>query len=153
MEKNANNKVNRWGLELATYNITSEWISGACKKAADCLSHLVELPQNKPTTINLLSATHSDAPAFNTRSRRAQQNSSNSTPQTDAVAPDVTDTEAIMPKSLSADRLETLLQMQKTDPFCKHISKWLSNGKAPKHEADLFIHVRWLLYKHVTDSS
>ena len=24
-EKNANNKVNRWGLELATYNITFEW--------------------------------------------------------------------------------------------------------------------------------
>ena len=30
--KNANNKVNRWGLELATYNITFELISGACKK-------------------------------------------------------------------------------------------------------------------------
>ena len=43
--KNANNKVNRWGLELATYNITFEWISGAKNKAADCLSHLVELPQ------------------------------------------------------------------------------------------------------------
>ena len=42
--KNANNKVNRWGLELATYNITFEWISGAKNKAADCLSHLVELP-------------------------------------------------------------------------------------------------------------
>ena len=42
--KNANKKVNRWGLELATYNITFEWISGACNKAADCLSHLVELP-------------------------------------------------------------------------------------------------------------
>ena len=27
--KNANNKVNRWGLELATYNIMFEWISGA----------------------------------------------------------------------------------------------------------------------------
>ena len=27
--KNANNKVNRLGLELATYNITFEWISGA----------------------------------------------------------------------------------------------------------------------------
>ena len=26
--KNANNKVNRWGLELATYNITFELISG-----------------------------------------------------------------------------------------------------------------------------
>ena len=25
-QKNANNKVNRWGLELATYNITFEWI-------------------------------------------------------------------------------------------------------------------------------
>ena len=35
--KNANNKVNRWGLELATYKITFEWISGACNKAADCL--------------------------------------------------------------------------------------------------------------------
>ena len=29
---NANNKVNRWGLELATYNITFEWISGAKTK-------------------------------------------------------------------------------------------------------------------------
>ena len=26
--KNANNKVNRWGLELVTYNITVDWISG-----------------------------------------------------------------------------------------------------------------------------
>ena len=36
--KNANNKVNRWSLEIATYNITFEWISGAKNKAADCLS-------------------------------------------------------------------------------------------------------------------
>ena len=36
--KNANNKVNRWSLKLATYNNTSEWISGAHNKAADCLS-------------------------------------------------------------------------------------------------------------------
>ena len=34
--KNANNKVNRWGLELATYNITFKWISEAKNKAADC---------------------------------------------------------------------------------------------------------------------
>ena len=40
--KNANNKVNRWELELATYNITVEWISGAKNKAADCFSRLVE---------------------------------------------------------------------------------------------------------------
>ena len=56
------------------------------------------------------------------------------------------------PKSLITDRLEALLQMQKTDPFCKRISKHLSNGKAPQHETDLFTHVRGLLYKHVTDS-
>ena len=36
--KNANNKVNRWSLELSTYMITFEWISGAHNKAADCLS-------------------------------------------------------------------------------------------------------------------
>ena len=50
------------------------------------------------------------------------------------------------------DRLEALLKMQKTDPFCKWISKCLSNGKALQHEMDLFTHVRGLLYKHVTDS-
>ena len=67
--RNANNKVNRWGLELATYNITFEWISGACNKAADCLSHLVELPQTTPAPINLLSVTNSDGPTFSTRSQ------------------------------------------------------------------------------------
>ena len=66
--KNANNKGNRWGLELATYNITFEWISGACNKATDCLSCLVELPQDKPVSINVLSVTKTDGPAFNTRS-------------------------------------------------------------------------------------
>ena len=40
--QNANNKVNRWSLELSTYNITFEWISGAKNKAADCLSRLVK---------------------------------------------------------------------------------------------------------------
>ena len=36
--KNATNKVKGWRLEMATYNITFEWISGAKNKAADCLS-------------------------------------------------------------------------------------------------------------------
>ena len=56
------------------------------------------------------------------------------------------------PKPLTKDRLEALLQMQKTDPFCKCISKWLSNGRAPKHETELFTHVTGLLYKHITDT-
>ena len=45
------------GLELATYNITFEWISRACNKAADCLSCLVELPQDKTVSINEVSVT------------------------------------------------------------------------------------------------
>ena len=44
----------------------------------------------------------------------------NATPE---VSPDPTPT----PKTLTVDRLEALLQMQKTNPFCKHISKHLSN--------------------------
>ena len=39
--KNTNNKVNRWSLELATYNISFEWISRARNKAGDCLVRLV----------------------------------------------------------------------------------------------------------------
>ena len=50
------------------------------------------------------------------------------------------------------DHLDALLQMEKTDPFCKHISKRLLNGKAPHHEFDTFIHVKGLLYKHVKDT-
>ena len=42
--------------------------------------------------------------------------------------------------------------MQRTDLFCKCISKHLSNGKALKHEVDLFWHSKRLLYKHVMDS-
>ena len=45
------------------------------------------------------------------------------TPQTDGIAPDITDTQSTTPKSLTADRLEVLLQMQKTDQFYKCISK------------------------------
>ena len=59
--KNANNKVNRWSLELATYNITFEWISGAKNKAADCLSRLVS-PMRTP--INMLTASVTEWTGF-----------------------------------------------------------------------------------------
>ena len=66
----------------------------------------------------MLSATHSDGPTFNTRSKMAQHSSpEDTTPQVDAVASDVTDTQNTTPKSLTDDRLEGLLQMQKTEPF------------------------------------
>ena len=50
--KNKNTKINRWGLELASYNITFKWISGARNKAADYLSRLVELPKKTPKESN-----------------------------------------------------------------------------------------------------
>ena len=42
--------------------------------------------------------------------------------------------------------------MQRTDPFCKCISRRLLNGKAPHHEFDTFTHIKGLLYKHITDA-
>ena len=115
----------------------------------------IELPQDRPATGNMLSATNIDGHAFNTRSRMAQCTSTEdatSQPQSNAVTLNVTDTTSTTPKSLTTDRLQALLQMQKTDPFCKQISKSLSNRKAPKHKADL-LHVKRLLYKHITDSN
>ena len=56
------------------------------------------------------------------------------------------------PKPLTADRLEVLLQIQRTDPFCRYISKCLFNGKSPQHETDVFTYIKGLLYKHVMDS-
>ena len=38
------------------------------------------------------------------------------------------------------------------NPFCKHISKRLLNGKAPHHEFDTFTHVKGLLYKYIMDA-
>ena len=61
------------------------------------------------------------------------------------ITPEYMSTPDPTPKSLTADRLEALLKMQRMDPFCKQISKCLSNGKAPKHEMELFTHVKGLL--------
>ena len=94
-------------MELTTYSITFEWISGACNKTADCLSCLIKLPQDRPAIINMLSTTNLDGPAFNTRSWTAQHTlSEDTTSQSDAVAPDVTDTLSTTPKSLTADSLQ-----------------------------------------------
>ena len=147
--KNANNKVTRWGLELATYNITFECISGAKNKAADCLPCLVELPQTISAPINVLSVSNTDGPTFNTRNQTWQCLASSTTTAQPHITPDISPAPNLTPKSLTADKLEALLQMQKTYPFCKQISKCLSNGKAPQHETDLFTHVKGLLYKHI----
>ena len=95
--KNANNKVNRWSLELATYNITFEWISGAKNKAADCLSRLVS-PAGKP--INMLTASLSDGPAFHTRSCTQSTSDSASNPPV-MPQPHISQDNNLTPKSLN----------------------------------------------------
>ena len=66
--KMATTKLIDGSLELATYNITFEWISGAKNKATDCLLWLVEQLMTTPATVNMLTVTHTDRPASNTRS-------------------------------------------------------------------------------------
>ena len=111
--KNTNNKVSRWSLELATYNISFEWISGAINKTADCLSRLVT-PAS--TTVNMLIASSNDGPAFHTRSHTQNTSDTTSTPHMDTT-PQISQDSTTMPKLLTAECLDTLLQMQRTDPF------------------------------------
>ena len=112
----------------------------------------MEVPQTTLAPINLLSITNSDGPAFNTRSQTHQCLSTDTSTVQPDVTPEIPKVPDPTPKLLAANRLEALLQMQKTNPFCKGISKCLSNGKALKHKIDIFTHVSGLLYKHITDS-
>ena len=99
----------------------------------------------------MVTASSTDGPAFHTRSDTQHTSSSaTSTPHPD-TSPQLSQEPTTTPKPLTVDHLDALLQMQRTDPFCKYISKRLLNGKAPYHEFDTFIHVKGLLYKHVND--
>ena len=147
--KIANNKVNRWSLELATYNISFKWISGAKNKTADCLYRLL-----KPisTSVNMLTASSNDGPAFHTRSH-TQHTSSGTTPAPHLdTSPQISQEPTTTLKPFIVDCLDALLGMQRADLFCKCISKRLLNGKAPHHEFDTLTHVKGLLYKHVIDT-
>ena len=109
--KNTNNKVNKWGLELATYNIIFEWISRAKNKAADCLSCLVEQTQTTSAPINMLSVSNTDGPAFNTRSQPWQCLTPDNSTAQPSITSEVSPVPNQTPKSLAVDRIETLLQM------------------------------------------
>ena len=78
--------------------------------------------------------------------------STDSTPPTDAITTANTD-KVNVPPPLFKDCKDTLQLMQKSDPFCKCIFKWLLNSKALSHEADTFRHIKGHLYKHVMDSN
>ena len=100
--KNANNKVNRWTLELATYNITFEWISGAKNKAANCLSRLVK-PISTSTSVNMLTASSANGPAFHTRSCTQYTSSSDTSTPHPNTSPKISQEFTTTPKSLTAD--------------------------------------------------
>ena len=153
--KNVNNKINRWSLELTTYNITYEWISGACNKAADSLSQLVDVKDTPVTSnapINMVVTSTSDGPTTHTHSKTLVP--TDTTPPTDVQSMVTLNPGTVSaPPPLMEDHQDTLQVMQKTDPFCKCTSKWLLNGKAPYHEADTFTHIKGLLYKYAIDSN
>ena len=91
-------------------NITFEWISGAISKAADCLSCLLELPQTTSAPINMISASNTDGPAFNTRSQTQQHLTPDISKAQPSITPEISPVPNPTPKSLMADRLEMLLQ-------------------------------------------
>ena len=149
---NANNKVNRWSLELGTYNIKFEWISGACNKAADCLSWLVDvkdIPATPTHLINMLVISTPDGSATCTHSKTC--NTANTTP-TDNAPTSIND-KVTTPLTLTADWKDTLKLMQRPDPFWKCISKRLLSSKAPSHKVNTFTHIKGLIYKHLMDSN
>ena len=102
-------------------------------------------------TINMLTASSNEGPAFHTRSCTQNTSNTTSTPHTDTT-PQIFKEPTTTPIPLTAECLDALLQMQQTDPFCKCISRRLLNGKAPCHEVDTFTHVKGLLYKHIMDA-
>ena len=151
--KNENTKINRWGLELTSYNITFEWISGARNKAADCLSRLVELPKKhqknqtgtKPTQINMVRAV-----TTRSRLRKPQIDKEIEKPRPKETNSDDNTTRNDSPNNSK----DTLIQeMQSTDPFCRCIMKRLLNKTAPKHELKTFFIHNGLLYRYASDHS
>ena len=161
--KNENTKINRWGLELASYNITFEWISGAKNKAADCLSRLVELPEKhqknpsgtKPTLIKMVKA-------VTTRSRTRKTLTVKETKKPQPLEPilDKGETSKTMIKNETTNnscennpKNTSIKEMQLTDPFCKCIMKRLLNKTAPKHELKTFFIHNGLLYRYASDHS
>ena len=98
------------------------------KKAADCLSRLVK-PISTSTSVNMPTASSTNRPAFHTRSHTQHTSSSaTSTPHLDSSS-QISQEPTTTPKPLTVDCLDALLQMQRTDPFCKCISKRLLNGR------------------------
>ena len=161
--KNENTKINRWGLELASYNIKFEWISGVKNKVTDCLSQLVELPKKhqknpngtKPLLINMVKAVTTRSGTRNTTlvEGNKEQPPSKMDINTDNTPRIEVSKETTNNDSKDNSRNTSVKEMQSTDPFCKRIMKRLLNKTAPKHELDTFFIHNGLLYRYVSDHS
>ena len=161
--KNKNTKINRWGLELASYNITFGWIFGAKNKAADCLSQLVELPEKhqknpnvtKQMLINMVKAVTTRS---ETRKTPTDKETKEAPPPEINLNEDNT-LEITVSKETTNNKWEDkpkdapIKEMQSTDPFCKCIMKRLLNKTAPKHELNTFFIHNGLLYRYASDHS
>ena len=114
--ESSNKKVISWLLELATYNTTFEWISGACNKAVDCLSLLVDVPENDTTDFSIL--INVVTPSSTDRSTTHTCSKTNA-----PVMVPSDNTKVNNPQSLMMDYRDSLIQMQWMDPFCKCIPR------------------------------
>ena len=139
--KNENTKINRWALELTSYNITFESISGAKNKAADCLSQLVELPKKhqknpsgtKPTLISMVKAV----------TTRSGMRKTLTVKETEKPPPleKILDKDETLKTTISKETTNnscennpkdtSIKEMQSTDPFCKCIVKDYSTKQHP----------------------
>ena len=161
--KNENTKINRWGLEVTSFNITFEWISGARNKAADCLSRLVELPEKhqnnpsgtKPTLINMVKAVFTRSGIRKTLAIKETKNLKPPKPILDkGETSKTTINHETTNNSCEKNPKDTsIMEMQSTDPFCKRIVKRLLNKKAPEHELKTFFIHNGLLYRYASDHS
>ena len=161
--KNENTKINRWGLELASYNITFEWISRAKNKAADCLSRLVELPEKhqknpsgtKPTLVNMVKAVTTRSGMRKTQTIKETKKP----PPLETILNKDKTSKTMISKGTTNNSCEdnpkdtSIKEMQSTDPFCKCIVKRLLNKTAPKHELKTFFIHNGFLYRCASDHS
>ena len=77
----------------------------------------MELPQDKPVSINVLSVTDTDGPAFNIRSQTCQHLSIDTSTSQPDITPDVSEERDPTPKILTTSRLKSSLTDAENWPF------------------------------------
>ena len=151
--KNTNNKDKQMGIRISYLQHYFQIDIWSLNKATNCLSQLVEWPQDRPATVNMLSATNLDG----------------STPEVDLLS-------APPQKILLHNYSQMQLHQMSLAHQALYWNHWpqidyshyykcreqihsvsaspnLYHEKASKLEADLFLHMKGLLYKHVMNSN